>query len=319
MLDPRGKESRLNKARLDAIPTLASKIFYFQGCTERAYPGINGAFIETCKLLGNVPATSNNQSCCTGNFLAFNTVPLKTPLAITQRNYNVIKAKAPACITTCNGCFSSFMTCDMYLKQQLWREYTKGILDKIGQIFIDDVRVYHVAEYYYKNRVEIARHARRTLDGLKVAVHYGCHFLHQEDPAVVLDDFENPRFLEVMIDELEGEVVEYKERLSCCGAGLNQRMLHEDRTNSLKITLRKMDSIKTNGAEAIVVVCPYCLLHLDNAQAELEVEFDAEFGLPVLHLTELVGMLYDLPAPVLQLDAHKAEVKSVAKRIGYSG
>lgn len=319
MLDPRGTARHLNKARLDAIPAIGSKLFYFQGCTERTYPGINGAFIETCKLLGTIPATSNSQSCCTGNFLAFNTVPLKTPLAITQRNYNVIKAKAPACITTCNGCFSSFMTYDVYLKQQQWREYTKGVLDAIGQIFIDDVRVFHVAEYYYKNRAEITSHARRSLDGLKVAIHYGCHFLHQEDPAVMLDDFENPLFLEALIEGLGGEVVEYRERLSCCGAGLNQRMLHEDRTNSLEITLQKMESIKTSGAEAIIVVCPYCLLHLDNAQAELAVEFDAEFDIPVLHLTELVGILYDLPAPVLRLDAHKVGVEGVVKKIGYPG
>ncbi len=319
MLDSKAKQPALNQARLDAIPALSEKIFYFQGCTERAYPGINSAFIETCKLLGNSPEISNNQSCCTGNFLPFNTMPLETPLAITQRNYNVIKAKAPACVTTCNGCFSSFMTCNVYLKQQRWREHTKGVMEKVGLKFVDEVPVYHAAEFYYKNRAEIAQHARRTLDGLKVAVHYGCHFLHQEDPAVLLDDFENPGFLETMVEGMGAEAVDYRERLACCGAGLNQRILHEDRTNSLKITLKKMESIKASGTEAIVVVCPYCLLHIDNAQAELAVEFDAEFDIPVLHLVELVGMLYDLPAPVLRLDAHKVDVGGVSKRIGYTG
>ncbi len=319
MIDRKGKEPGINQARLAAIPSLNDKFFYFQGCTERAYPGINGAFIETCKQLGNVPETSNQQSCCTGNFLAFNTAPLETPLAITQRNFNVMKAKAPACVTTCNGCFSSFVTCNNYLKQERWRKYTKGVMAKIGKAFVDDVPVFHAAEFYYKNRADIAQHARRTLGGLKVAVHYGCHFLHQDDPSVLLDDFENPRFLETMVDGMGAEVVDYRERLSCCGAGLNQRMLHDDRTNSLKLTLRKMESIKARGAEAIVVVCPYCLLHLDNAQAELEVEFDTEFDIPVLHLAELVGMLYDLPASSLRLDAHKVGVDGVSKKVGYSG
>ncbi|MEX2757211.1 MAG: heterodisulfide reductase-related iron-sulfur binding cluster [Candidatus Sigynarchaeota archaeon] len=196
MIDGKGKRTGLNDARLDAIPSLSQMIYYFQGCTERAYPGINGAFVETCKQLGSVPATSNEQSCCTGNLLAFNTAPLETPLAITQRNYGVIKAKATACVTTCNGCFSSFMTCNSYLKQARWQEYTKGVMKKIGRVFVDGVPVFHAAEFYYKNRADLTQHARRTLDGLKVAIHYGCHFLHQDDPSVLLDDFENPGFLE---------------------------------------------------------------------------------------------------------------------------
>nr|MDO8083328.1 heterodisulfide reductase-related iron-sulfur binding cluster [Candidatus Sigynarchaeum springense] len=319
MIDGKGKRHGLNEARLDAIPSLSQKIYYFQGCTERAYPGINAAFIETCRLLGNAPMTSNEQSCCTGNLLAFNAVPLETPLAISQRNYNVIKAKAPACVTTCNGCFSSFVTCDYYLKQSRWREYTKSVMKGLGKAFIDDVPVFHAAEFYYKNRAEIYQHARRSLDGLKMAIHYGCHFLHQDDPSMILDDFENPGFLEELVRGLGGEGVDYRERLACCGAGLNQRMLHDDRTNSLQITLRKMNSIKSCGAEAIVVVCPYCLLHLDNAQAELEVEFDEEFELPVLHISELVGILYDLPASTLRPDAHKVGLKGIMEKIGYSG
>ncbi|MBN2150554.1 MAG: hypothetical protein JW839_03805 [Candidatus Lokiarchaeota archaeon] len=319
MIDGKGKGPGINQARLAAIPSLGDKFFYFQGCTERAYPGINGAFIETCKLLGASPETSDEQSCCTGNFLAFNTAPLQTPLVITQRHYAVIKAKAPACVTTCNGCFSSFLMCDTYLKQQRWKDYTRGVMEQIGKDVVEGVPVFHAGEFYYKNRAGIAQHARRSLDGLKVAVHYGCHFLHQDDPATLLDDYENPGILEEVVRGMGGEPVDYRERLACCGAGLNQRMLHDDRTNSLKITLRKMESMKKSGAEAIVVVCPYCLLHLDNAQAELEVEFDAEFDIPVLHLAELVGMLYDLPTSTLRLDAHKVGVETVSEKLGYSG
>jgi heterodisulfide reductase subunit B len=319
MFEPKNKVPGVNMARLAKVPSLGEQIFYFQGCTERQYPGINNGFIETLKQLGTVPVTSNQQSCCAGNFLAFNTAPLETALAITQRNYGVIKARAPACITTCNGCFSSFNTCNVYLDQPRWRGRITSVMSNIGKPFVDCVPVFHSAEYYYKNRAELMQHARRTIDGLAVAIHHGCHFLHQENPDVLLDDFENPRFLETLLEGMGAKVIDYRERLTCCGAGLNQRVLHEDRTNSLKITLRKMRSIKTRGAEAIVVVCPYCLLHLDSAQAELDVEFDTAFDIPVLHLSELVGMLYDLPATTLRLDAHKVSVDAISKKIGYSG
>lgn len=318
MFEQKGLVHALNQARLDAIPSITDKIFYFKGCTERAYPGINNAFIETCKIMGNELITSDEQSCCTGNYLAFNTAPLATPLAITQRNYNVIRQHTTACLTTCNGCFSSFQNCDAYMKKNDWRARIKEVMEQIGKEFIDDVHVFHAAEFYYKNRALIQQYAKRSLDGVKIAIHYGCHFLHQEDPGVMLDDFENPSILEdLLAGSMEASVVDYRERLTCCGAGLNQRIIQDDRTNSLKITLRKMKSIRKAGADVIVTVCPYCLLHLDNAQAELEVEFDETFDLPVLHLSELVGVLFDLPPEIVRLDAHKVPVNSFLRKIGY--
>ncbi|MHA1371385.1 MAG: heterodisulfide reductase-related iron-sulfur binding cluster, partial [Promethearchaeota archaeon] len=102
------------------------------------------------------------------------------------------------------------------------------------------------------------------------------------------------------------------------GAGLNQRILQEDRINSLRITLRKMESIARHEPDVIVVVCPYCLLHLDNAQVELEVEFDKEFEIPVVHLTELLGILLQLSPDTLRLDAHKVPVTGLLEKIGYN-
>jgi heterodisulfide reductase subunit B len=321
MFELKNPVHKLNQARLDAVPSITDKIYYFKGCTERLYPGIDKSFTETCKIMGAKLVTNEGeQSCCTGNYLAFNTAPLATPLAITQRNYNVIREQANTCVTTCNGCFSSFQNCDWYMKKEEWRAHITDVMEQIGRKFIDDVKVFHAAEFYYKNRAKIQQYAKRSFEGVKLAIHYGCHFLHQEDPAVLLDDFVNPSILETLIgDTMEATVADYRERLTCCGAGLNQRIIKDDRTNSLKITLRKMTSIKKAGADAIVVVCPYCLLHLDNAQAELEVEFDESFDIPVLHLSEVIGLLFDLPAEIVRLDAHKVSAHSFLKKIGYLG
>jgi heterodisulfide reductase subunit B2 len=321
MFELKGPVHALNQARLDAVPSITDKVFYFKGCMERVYPGINNAFTEICKIMGAELITDEGeQSCCTGNYLAFNTAPLATPLAITQRNYNVIRQHANACVTTCNGCFSSFQNCDWFMKKGDWRARIKDIMEQVEREFIEDVKVFHAAEYLYKNRSAIQQHAKHSLDGVRLAVHYGCHFLHQEDPDVMLDNFENPSILEDLLGgSMEATIVDYRERLTCCGAGLNQRMIQEDRTNSLKITLRKMKSIRKTNADAIVVVCPYCLLHLDNAQAELEVEFDETFDIPVLHLSELLGLLFDLSPEIVHLDAHKIPVQAFLKKVGYSG
>ncbi|MHA1682631.1 MAG: heterodisulfide reductase-related iron-sulfur binding cluster, partial [Promethearchaeota archaeon] len=286
MIDTKDKKGKINQERLGKVPEITESIYYFEGCTERVYPGIINSFLDLCDALGIDVSTSNKQSCCSGNFLPFNVASVKQVGAITQRNLNVIAEYSKNCITTCNGCFSSFNNVEAYLSEN--SEVKEGvieILDEIGKKFVDDVNVFHVVEFLYKNRKELKKVLKNSLSGMKVSVHYGCHFLHQEDPSKIIDDVEAPHIMEAILKDLGAEVIPYKERALCCGAGLNQRILHEDRINSLNITLRKMKSIRNAAPDFVVVVCPYCEFHLDNAQVELDVEFDEEFEIPVLHLT----------------------------------
>ncbi len=320
MFETRSRSRGINEARVASIPLANDPIFYFQGCTEKVYPGINAGFMEICKAVGNTPFTSSAQSCCAGNFLAFNTSPIEAAVAISKRNLAVAGQHSKNCVTTCNGCFTSFCNCEAYVN------HDPSLLERVGVLLgaknIEmpaDVKVFHVAEYFYKNRDVLAKLARHSLKSLRLAVHYGCHFLHQEDRAVVVDDVEHPRVIEDVLSSFKGNNVDYKEKLTCCGAGLNQRIIKEDRINSLLLTRRKLASIASHDVDAIVVVCPYCQLHLDNAQVELEVEFDDEFSIPVLHLVEVIGMALGLPKDVLHLDAHKVAVEGVATKMGYTG
>ncbi|MHA1794014.1 MAG: heterodisulfide reductase-related iron-sulfur binding cluster [Promethearchaeota archaeon] len=320
MIEPEVKKHVVNKTRMEKVPDIDEKIFYFQGCTEKGYPGINNAFIEIMKIMGNEPFTSDEQSCCTGNFLPFNTSPLVTTAAITQRNYNVIKKYSTSCITSCNGCFSSFHNTNGYLEKDAnLKKEVKNVLQQIGKEYIEDVEVIHAAEFFYKNRHVLKNYMKHSLSGIKLAVHYGCHFLHVEDYSTMIDDVERPIILEETLKELKADIADYEEYQLCCGAGLNQRIIQEDRTNSLKITLRKLNSIMKHEPDALIVICPYCQFHLDNAQFELEVEFDEEFELPVIHLNELLGILMDLPANVLRLDSHKVPLDDFLEKVGYNG
>lgn len=320
MLESNVKISKINEDRLSKVPNFDENIFYFIGCTEKMYPGINASFTRLCKKLGINVNTSNKQSCCTGNFLPFNVAPIDTILSFTQRNYNIISQYSKKCITSCNGCFSSFQNCDALLKENPdYQSRVNDVMKEIGKEYIEDVDVIHIAEYFYKNRSKIKTMVKHSLKNINIAVHYGCHFLHQEDPDAIIDDVENPTILEEIIGELDANIIEYKEKMLCCGAGLNQRILFEDRSNSLQISLKKLSSIQKHHVDAILVICPYCEVHLDSVQAELEVEFDEEFDIPILHVNELLGILMDFPPDVLRLDVHKVPVDSFLEKVGYIG
>ncbi|MFX0102844.1 MAG: heterodisulfide reductase-related iron-sulfur binding cluster [Candidatus Hodarchaeota archaeon] len=320
MLESNTCDSKINKNRLSKVPGLEEGIYYFLGCTERTYPGINASFIQICNALNINIHTSTKQSCCTGNFLPFNVAPIETVTSFTQRNYNIMKQYSKKCVTSCNGCFSSFQNCDAFLKgNPNLQSRVKDVMKKIGKDYIEDMDVFHIAEYFYKNQAEVKPLVKHSLKNVNIAIHYGCHFLHQEDPEVILDDVENPTILEEIFKGFNANIIEYKEKMLCCGAGLNQRILFEDRMNSLLISLKKLASINAHQPDAVVVICPYCQVHLDNVQAELEVEFDEEFDIPILHVNELIGILMDFSPDVLHLDVHKVSVDPFLEKLGYQG
>jgi heterodisulfide reductase subunit B len=70
------------------------------------------------------------------------------------------------------------------------------------------------------------------------------------------------------------------------------------------MTKENLTNMKAAGVEVIVDCCPFCHLQYDMGQAELK-----EFQIPVLHLSQLMGLRFGLDREKLGLEAHKTPVK----------
>ena len=60
--------------------------------------------------------------------------------------------------------------------------------------------------------------------------------------------------------------------------------------------------MKASGAEFIIDVCPFCHLQFDGTQKELG------FNIPVLHLSQLLGLAMGMSSEELALSAHVTPV-----------
>jgi heterodisulfide reductase subunit B len=59
-----------------------------------------------------------------------------------------------------------------------------------------------------------------------------------------------------------------------------------------------------HGAEAIVVACPMCHSNLDMRRPEINDQLDAEHKLPVLFITQALGLAMGIDAKALGLHRH---------------
>jgi heterodisulfide reductase subunit B len=147
----------------------------------------------------------------------------------------------------------------------------------------------------------ISRRIKQPLQGLKAACYYGC--LLVRPPAVTgATNVEAPRNMENLVNQTGAQAVRWSMASECCGAGFS--------LSSKQVVLRQGRKIyaaaRESGADIIVLACPMCHSNLDMRQEEF---VGYAPPMPVLYLTQLIGLALGLPEESLGLDRHFVPVE----------
>jgi heterodisulfide reductase subunit B len=137
-----------------------------------------------------------------------------------------------------------------------------------------------VSEVFWALRERIRERAKYTLDGIRVAVHYGDHYwkgiMHNAIGGY------RPHILEDFLQALGATVVPYSAYYDCCGFGFRHIIMNRTMTRSQ--VFKKLRSIRDEAkADLIVTNCPGCGNTLDKNQwIQKAREHCEEFSIPVL-------------------------------------
>ena len=140
--------------------------------------------------------------------------------------------------------------------------------------------------------------AHKGLKGLKIAPFYGCQILR---PSKLLgfEDPDKPESLERIIAACGGEAIDYPAKIKCCGFPIIQA--RED--VALAELIQPIEQAKEAGADAMVTPCPLCHLSLDAWQSKLKKQTGKDFQMPILHLSQLIGVAAGLDGLGAQVQA----------------
>jgi len=279
------------------------EIAYFLGCImNNRYPGIEKATRILFDKLDIELKDMEGASCCPAPGV-FGSFDKKTWASIAARNVTIAEDMGSDIMTECNGCFGSlFETNHMLKNDEAMKDEINEVLAEAGREFKGTVNVRHFAEILY-NEVgldKLAELVDNPLD-LNVAVHYGCHFL-KPTAEIQIDNAEKPTILDEIVETTGAKSIPYKDKMLCCGAGGGLRSRDLDVT--LSFTKEKLDNMTAAGVDAIVNVCPFCHLQFDVGQTEVNKQYGTDFGIPVFHLAQLLGLAIGLGSDELTLDSH---------------
>ena len=281
------------------------KLCLFKACLEKYFPGVRFGIEDLLIELDLNVAMCVNQSCCSGTFFQRNLITRAQFSAINERNLNEMNQVAEIVLFSCNGCYNSLLRGREFLKIPEVKKKTDKILNRLKEMGIGqnyphkydilenlNLKLLHDLDFLYLIRNEVLNSLKFDLKDLKVAIHYGCHYLNlSRDKRNVEDYIRNKTKLDELVTLFGGIPVDYQERESCCGWGASQLIINP--REALKITANKLKSAQNVGADFIITPCPTCLYTLSKPEYREKMHkwFGDKLDIPTIHLNELLAIL----------------------------
>ncbi len=270
----------------------ANRYAFFPGCliTTRL-PYMESAIRKSLGVLGVELVDMPNATCCPEPTLLKALNPVAW-LSIAARNLSIAEEMDLDILTPCNGCYETLKTANVTLKgDKVERERVNSVLGKINREFKGEIRVKHLVEVLYKDLgvKRIAEKIKTPLNGLKVAVHYGCHLLRPSQ-LIQLDDPERPVILDELVEVLGAKSIHYKRKMMCCGG----EDLKTDPKISYAIAAEKLLHMKEGGANCITVTCPLCMIQFDENQPLIQRKLKTKLNIPVFYFSELLCLALNI-------------------------
>ena len=238
------------------------KIAFFSGCaTEFMFPETGVMMINTLTALGCEVIFDKKQGCCgapvyfSGDFKTGKEMSLQNIEHL--ENYDYI-------VTGCATCGSALKDYPTYLadtpeEKKRFESFAAKVKD-FNEFIIDilstDPEIFEL---------------KPEFEGKSATWHSPCHLVrHQEisdQPRKILKSLNGLKFVEMPNAD------------QCCGMGGSFTITHYD--VSKKIADRKVEGIKSTGADIVVTACPGCVIQIRDALSRHNSK------IPVYHISEL--------------------------------
>jgi len=245
-------------------------------------------------------------SCCGEPLKSMNKL---MTLYLSARNIALAAKQGLDLFVPCPMCHLSLNECQLVLKndEEMCHRINSMLVSENLQ-YNGSINVVHTVDILH-NHIgieKIKKHVKNALSGLKVATHYGCHLIRPSEIGRPVDS-ENPQKMEAIIRALGAEPLDYPEKLDCCGAMLSSNLPE----SALTKTGQKLQKVQELGFDIFVDVCPWCHRMFDARQLKAGETVAAKLDVPVVYLTQLLGIAFGVKKEKLGFNLNLSPVEKL--------
>jgi len=232
-------------------------------------------------------------------------------LALNARTFAMAENMGLDILTICS-------TCQGVMRQVEWQldndpsllAKTNEALAKINMQYAGKVKIKHLLWALIEDHglSKLEQKVVKPLKGLKVAPFYGCYILRPAE-ALQFESHEKPASLEQLINVLGGEPIHYGGETKCCGFPI----LFVQRETAFEMAGNYLNNAKQKRADFMVTLCPLCHISLDTYQTKASKQIQVNINLPVMHLSQMVGLALGVEPEKLGFSRHMISMARVLR------
>jgi heterodisulfide reductase subunit B len=228
-------------------------------------------------------------------------------IAVALRNLALAEKTGLDLVVPCSCCYRNLLNAhQVYTQNSRLRGKLDEVLSAANLKYQGGARVRGLIDVYINDvgLKEISAHVQKKLSGFKAACWYGCHQTRPFGP----DDYEFPQWMDQIVTELGGQAVMFPLKAQCCGGA----QLMTEKKMVGKLCQKLLGNACDHGAQAMVTtLCPLCFTSLDAFQRRISDSNGKQYNMPIIALSQLMGVAFGLSPSVLGLDKNVTPVDKV--------
>jgi heterodisulfide reductase subunit B2 len=279
---------------------------YFPGCSlESTAWDFDRSTRALCAALGVELTEIAGWVCCGSTPAHSQNASLAT--ALPAVNLQIAQSMHAPVVTACASCYSRLRVANHEIRNSLTKR--RQIEQITNAPYDGSVEVIHLLDLLtnHVGQKAIAQKIKRPLTGLKVASYYGC--LLSRPPSIsAFESADQPVSMDRLLEAAGAIPVQWPYKTECCGASLSLT----DPAITSRLGKKLLEMARTAGADCVSVACPLCQSNLDLRQSDALAAGAGE-TIPVLYVTQLLGLALGLTPEALGLDALSINADKVIK------
>ena len=216
-------------------------------------------------------------------------------------------------VSGCPACWlSSRETAERLHESKSLLAEANEALKEAGLTLKNEVKARHMVEVLVEDIgfEGIKKPVVKPLAGIKFAGYIGCQA--NRPFGIAGESFENPQYLDKIIEAVGGEAVKYDQKVTCCGGAL----AFSEPEKSQKQIRTIVESAYDHGADVIVTPCQLCQANVEIYQSEINKKHGTKLNLPVVYYTQLMTVAYGGSAKQAGLNGQLIPAQKLAQLAG---
>ncbi|MFW2372818.1 MAG: CoB--CoM heterodisulfide reductase iron-sulfur subunit B family protein [Gammaproteobacteria bacterium] len=292
---------------------MAKEYSFYPGCSSQKGASSSNYLTSVesmCDALDIKMNTIPDWNCCSAS-IGYNGGGELPRLALSARNIALSEKHNPGqeIVATCAACWLSTRESAERLHEDTGLKAETDIaLKEAGLELKNETPIKHMVEVLIEDigYEKMAEKVVKPLEGLKIAGYVGCQT--NRPFGIEGESFENPKYLDMMVDALGAESIpDYEKKVSCCGGAL----AFSEPEKSQALVKGILESAYDHGANMIVTPCPVCQMNVEVYQDQINATYGTKFHIPVTYYSTLMAVAYGSTAKEAALEGQIIRAKKL--------